>query len=202
VLLDDLTSLRRARLHLQVADAMVARGAGVDDAEILAEHLWRAVPVGVGGRAAEALERAAEVAVRRVAYAAAEDLLTRAVQLRRSTGSTLADEEAELRALFRLLEVARARRYFQGAAAPEVIDRAKELAERTGQRDLLLDLMWFEWSSRATAARTADSTPLAEAYQRLTRDDRGLTVADVVGLQPARLDHRVAHDRAEALQAA
>jgi DNA-binding SARP family transcriptional activator len=171
VLLDDLTSLRRARLHLQVADAMVARGAGVDDAEILAEHLWRAVPVGVGGRAAEALERAAEVAVRRVAYAAAEDLLTRAVQLRRSTGSTLADEEAELRALFRLLEVARARRYFQGAAAPEVIDRAKELAERTGQRDLLLDLMWFEWSSRATAARTADSTPLAEAYQRLTRDD-------------------------------
>ena len=40
VLLEDLTPLRRARLHLRVADAIEAAGAGVDDAEILAEHLW------------------------------------------------------------------------------------------------------------------------------------------------------------------
>jgi DNA-binding SARP family transcriptional activator len=75
VLLEDLTALRRARLHLRVADAIEAAGAGTDDAEILAEHLWRAAPVGVGLRAADALERAAEVAQHRVAYAAAEVLL-------------------------------------------------------------------------------------------------------------------------------
>ncbi|MGN6694911.1 MAG: BTAD domain-containing putative transcriptional regulator, partial [Aquihabitans sp.] len=73
VLLDGLTSLRRARLHLAVADALVERGAGRDEAEILAEHLWQAAPVGVGSRAAAALEAAAEVAVSRVAYADAED---------------------------------------------------------------------------------------------------------------------------------
>ena len=171
VLLEDLSSIRRARLHLQVADAIEARGAGVDDAEILAEHLWRAAPVGVGTRAAEALEQAADVAVRRVAYAAAEDLLRRAVQLRRAAGSAPADQQAELAALLRLLEVARALRYFQGAAAPEVIDRAKELAERTGQHDLLLDLLWFEWSSMATAARIREAAPLAEQYMRLTLAD-------------------------------
>jgi DNA-binding SARP family transcriptional activator len=67
VLLEDLTSLRRARLHLDVADAMEAGGAGPDQAELLAEHLWRAAALGVGRRAAEALERAAEVSVHRVA---------------------------------------------------------------------------------------------------------------------------------------
>ena len=47
VILDDLTPLRRARLHLKVADAIEAGGAGVDDAEVIAEHLWQAAPIGV-----------------------------------------------------------------------------------------------------------------------------------------------------------
>ena len=76
VLLDGLTPLRRARLHLQVADAMASRRrCGRDDVEVLAEHLWRAVALGVGQRAADALERAADVAISRVAYVVAEDLL-------------------------------------------------------------------------------------------------------------------------------
>ena len=55
VVVDDVSSLRRARLHLKVADALD----DVDDhAEIRAEHLWQAVPIGVAGRAAAALERA------------------------------------------------------------------------------------------------------------------------------------------------
>jgi DNA-binding SARP family transcriptional activator len=74
VVVDDISSLRRARLHLRVADALD----DVDDnAEILAEHLWQAVPIGVAARAAGALERAARVAVRRLAYTTAQDLLQR-----------------------------------------------------------------------------------------------------------------------------
>jgi DNA-binding SARP family transcriptional activator len=171
VVLDDITSLRRARLHLKVADAIEGGGAGVDDAEILAEHLWRAAPVGVGNRAAEALERAAEVALRRVSYAAAEDSLRKAVQLRRATGTTLADQDAELRAICRLLEVAKARRYFQGASDLDVLGRAKELAERCGQRDVLIDLVWFEWSALATSCRGEEAAPLAMELRRLTADD-------------------------------
>jgi hypothetical protein len=86
VILDDLTPLRRARLHLKVADAIEAGGAGVDDAEVIAQHLWQAAPIGVSKRAAAALERAAEVALRRVSYHAAEDLLTKAVARLRAEG--------------------------------------------------------------------------------------------------------------------
>ncbi len=171
VLLEDMTSLRRARLHLKVADAIEAGGAGVDDAEILAEHLWRAAPVGVGQRAADALERAAEVALGRVSYEAAEDLLARAVQLRKATSVTIPDQEAELVAICRLLEVARARRYFEGAAKLDVIGRGKELAERTGQHDVLLNLLWFEWSALATSCRGEEAAPLALALKDLTAGD-------------------------------
>ncbi|HVL05264.1 MAG TPA: BTAD domain-containing putative transcriptional regulator [Acidimicrobiales bacterium] len=171
VVLDDMTSLRRARLHLKVADAIESGGAGVDDTEILAEHLWRAAPVGVGHRAAEALERAAEVALRRVSYAAAEDSLRKAVQLRRATSASLEHREAELRAICRLLEVAKARRYFQGATDLDVLGRAKELAERCRQRDVLVDLVWFEWSALATSCRREEAAPLAVEIRRLTSED-------------------------------
>jgi DNA-binding SARP family transcriptional activator len=174
VLLADMTSLRRARLHLKVADAIEAAGADADQAEILAEHLWRAAPVGVGQRAAEALEAAAEVATRRVAYASAENLLSRAVQLRRAAGRAPVQQEAELLAIVRLLEVARARRYFQGASDLGVMDRAKALAEQCDRRDLLLILLWFEWSALATSCRRTEGDPLARAYIDLTRDDERL----------------------------
>ena len=130
VLLDDLTALRRARLHLRVADAIEARGAVVDDVEILAEHLWRASSVGRparrrrtrsgrrGGRAPGRLRQRREppAARRRAAPSASTD---RAGQL------------AELHTLVRMLEVARARRYFLSATSPAVMERAKELAERS-----------------------------------------------------------------------
>lgn len=171
VVLEDLTSVRRARLHLAVADAIEAAGAGVDEAEILAEHLWRAAPVGVGRRAAEALERASEVALRRVSYAAAEELLTKAVQLRRATTVSDEDAEAELEAIYRLLEVARALRYFQGATSLDVLDRAKELAARCGRQEWLREILWFEWSASATASRLDDAAPLAKSYMELTLND-------------------------------
>ncbi|MGH9263840.1 MAG: BTAD domain-containing putative transcriptional regulator [Acidimicrobiales bacterium] len=171
VVLEDMTSLRRARLHLKVADAIETGGAGVDDAEILAEHLWRAAPVGVGSRAAAALERAAEVALRRVSYAAAEESLLKAVQLRRATSTSLADQEAELAAICRLLEVAKARRYFQGASTLDMTGRAKELAERCGRRDVLIDILWFEWSALATSCQGEAAAPLAMELRRLTADD-------------------------------
>jgi DNA-binding SARP family transcriptional activator len=166
VLLEDLTSLRRARLHLRVADAMEAVGADVDQVEILAEHLWQAAPVGVGRRAAEALERAATVALGRVAYDRAEELLTRAVQLRRVTGGAAEDLGGELAVIIRVLEVSRARRYYRGPTE-ELVERAKELADRCGEQETLLDLIWFEWSGLATANKLPGAAELAELYHEL-----------------------------------
>ncbi len=171
VLVEDITALRRARLHLEVADAMEAEGAGVDEVEMVADHLWRASSVGVGRRAADALERAAAVAVQRVAYATAEDLLTKATRLRRTTGAGPDDDRAELRTIMALLEVARARRYFQAVASVEAFDRALELAERLGDGKVLVDLVWFEFSSFATASRVAEAADVAARFGALAADD-------------------------------
>ena len=168
VLLDDQTSLGRARIHLRVADAIEARGVGPDEVELLAEHLYRATPAAPSRRAAEALEAAAQVAVGRTAYAAAEDLLGKAVTLRRAAGSSPTDREAELTAMHQLLIVARALRYFSGATSTGELDRAKQLAQECGRDDVLYELLWFECAALATAARVEEYRAPAQRLLELT----------------------------------
>jgi DNA-binding SARP family transcriptional activator/tetratricopeptide (TPR) repeat protein len=158
VVLDDASVLRRTRYHLRVADALEAAGRAEDDAEIFADHLWRAVPLGVGRRAAEALERAAEVAVRRRAFETAEAHLERAVQVRRSAGAERADLEAELITINRLSAVRRLRHGYTRATASTPMERARELARRTDRFDLLTELLWVEWAGASTAC----DLPVAE----------------------------------------
>lgn len=170
VLLDGVTALRRAELHRQLADALETGGIGPDNAELLAEHLWQASPLVTADRAAEALDAAAEIAIKRVAYTDAEGLLRRAAQLRRSTGASSEHELAELRTLLRLLEVMQATKYFSGTDR-EVLDRAVALAERHGLDDTTRTLRWYEWSSYATAADIDRGAPLAQAFFDRWADD-------------------------------
>lgn len=171
VLVEDLTPLRRARLHLKVADALEATGVGVDEAEILADHLWRAAPVGAGRRAAAALETAADVAMRRVAYATAEDLLTKAAQLRRASSTSVDDQLAELDTLTRLLDVVRSRSYFHAASRKDIFTRARELAERCDRHDTVLDLLWFESAGMQTSRHWQEAARLARELLALTAED-------------------------------
>lgn len=167
VLLEDLSPLRRARLHLQVADALAGDGGdesvGHDEIEVLAEHLWRAVSLGAGERAAAALERAAETAISRVAYTAAEDLLSRAAQLRRGAGSSPDARHAELTTLLRLLEAMQATRYFSGTDR-DALHRAQELAAELDLDGAVRKLAWSEWAALSTTARIAEAQRLAERY--------------------------------------
>jgi DNA-binding SARP family transcriptional activator len=164
VVVDGISSLRRARLHLRVADALVATYGRQDDtAEILAEHLWAAASVGAGQRAAEALERAAEVAVRRVALHTAEDLLTRAVQLRHSAGNSREAQEAELLAVARLNAVTRARTGFVSSEA--TYRRGQELARVVGRRDILHEMLWVDWGAADTACDFDRGRPLAVYFR-------------------------------------
>jgi hypothetical protein len=148
VVADDVSALRRARIHLAVADALDERSGVLDDAaEILAEHLWAAAPLGVGQRAAEALEHAAEVAVRRYAFESAEGLLARAAQLRRTAGSKASDIEAELVTSCRLLSIQRSVHGYASVARSPHLRRAKELARRGERVDILARLLWTEWAA-------------------------------------------------------
>jgi DNA-binding SARP family transcriptional activator len=182
VVADDVSALRRARIHLRVADALEATGRELDDvAEILAEHLWAAVPIGVGRRAAVALERAAEVAVRRYAFESAEGILERAVQLRRTTGAaadtdtgsdteTKSDTEAELLTISRLLSIQRSLHGYASVIDSPHLRRGEELAARSGRVDVLARLLWTEWAGYDSRCEFDRSGAIAERLHALAED--------------------------------
>jgi DNA-binding SARP family transcriptional activator/tetratricopeptide (TPR) repeat protein len=163
VLVDGLTPLRRAQLHLQVADAMEQNGVGNDDIELIADHLWQAAALGVGERAADALERAADVAVGRVAYTSAEVLIRRAVQLRQAAGASTRAQQSLLGARLRLLEVMQATRYFSGTDR-DLLHTTQELATRLGHDGVSRELTWSEWAAMSRRADVAEAGAIAERY--------------------------------------
>ena len=135
---EGLSSLRRARLHLRAADGLLATvGENDDTAEIIADHLWHAAAVGASGGAAHALERAAQVALKRQALVSAESLLERAGSLYRAAGEQGA--LAELRVLRQLGFVNAALHGYAVNADSTLIRRARELAQSTERPDILLD---------------------------------------------------------------
>ena len=170
VVVDDVSSLRRARIHLRVADAIEATSGDRDDAaEILAEHLWAAAPIGVGRRAAAALERAAEVAVGRYAFESAEVMLDRAVRLRRSAGSD-EDVEAELLATCRLLSIQRSLHGYASVADSPHLRRGQDLARRTARPDILARILWTEWAAYDSRCDYGRSDPIAEVLDALSSE--------------------------------
>lgn len=180
VVADELSSLRRARVHLLVADAIEAvEGAGDDQAEILAEHLWAASAVGVGRRAADALGRAAQVAFRRMAYEAGDDLLVRALQLRRSAGSAPDDLAAELGDILELLGVRRAVHGYASLNDDPLIGRGKELARRLGDERQLVKVLYMEWSGYDTACLYDRGGVIAEQLWATGRDTEDLALRHI-----------------------
>jgi DNA-binding SARP family transcriptional activator len=182
VVADDVSALRRARIHLRVADALASTAGDLDDAaEILAEHLWAAAAIGVGQRAAGALERAAEVAVRRYAFEAAEDMLERAVHLRRTAGTTATNIEAEVIAASRLLSIQRSVHGYASIADSPHLRRGKDLAQRVGRADIRARLLWAEWAAYDTRCDFERSDAVARELHELS-EQTGEPLARVTGL--------------------
>jgi DNA-binding SARP family transcriptional activator len=175
VLIDDLTPLRRAQLHLQVADAMEHDGDGHDDIELLAHHLWHAATLGVGERAADALERAADVAVGRVAYTSAEALIRRAVRLREAARPSPRAQQSLLDARLRLLEVVQATRYFSGTDR-DLLHATQDLATQLGHDTTSRELIWSEWAALSRRADVAEAAAIAERYEARWGRDPDTTV--------------------------
>lgn len=172
VVLDDMSVLRRARLHLRAADAIEALPPSDDTTEIIADHLWQAASLGVGGRAAAALERAALVAIRRYAFETADGLLERGLQLRKAFSPEEIDLGAELRSINLLAGVRRARFGFKRAAVNTPMERAKEIARSTDDESVLAELLWTEWAASATACALDNARRLAlELVDLASRSD-------------------------------
>lgn len=168
VLVDELSSLRQARLHLTIADAIVATGRGEQQVEILAEHLWAAVPIAGGRRAADALDRAAEIAIGHFAVSTACDLLGRSLELRQSCGNESAAAAAELDTLVKLVWALRARGGYQGGL--DHYARGAELARRLGRHEVELEMHWAEWAGHSTGCDLDRARPIAERFQAWAAD--------------------------------
>ncbi|HZG95679.1 MAG TPA: hypothetical protein VEZ46_13315, partial [Mycobacteriales bacterium] len=168
--LAEVSSLRMARLHARVAEAIGAvTGDSDDSAEIVAGHLWAAAGVVGPAVAADALMRAAEVAVRRTAYETADDLLSRALQLRRAAGGSREASEAELLTTVRLVSLRRARHgYSRAYDATVVLDRADDLARRSGRQDLYLGLLLAQWGAAGTSGDMPTQERLAQRILALS----------------------------------
>ncbi|WP_129337660.1 ATP-binding protein [Cellulomonas endophytica] len=178
--LADLPSVRAARWHVRVADALRATVGWEDAAQVVADHLWQAAPLVGAARAAQALEEAAEVALRRTAYEAAQSQLERALALRRTAEAGPEGDEAELGTLVRLLHLRTARFGFGAASAGDVLPRAKDLARRSGRPDLYLSLLHVHWGALCTAGRVREAAPVA-AEMRAVGDGSGDPVLRVCG---------------------
>jgi DNA-binding SARP family transcriptional activator len=170
VVLDDMSALRRARLHLRVADAIEGTQSIEDDstAEVVAEHLWQATSLGIAPRAAAALERAATVAMHRFAYARADDLLSRALQLRKAIPRDRADADAELVSITRLGAVRRARFGFEQASQQtSMIDRGMRIARDRHKDVSVAELLWTQWAGAATTCQLDAANGLARQLLEL-----------------------------------
>jgi DNA-binding SARP family transcriptional activator len=175
--LSELSSLRATRLHARVADAVLATAGDTDDtSEIVANHLWAAAPLVGPARAAEALERAAAVALRRTAYENADDLLDRALSLRRSAGGDPANEEAELQTTIALVRLRRAFRGYSRAVDLVPLERPKELARRTGRLDLYQGLLLIEWGATGTSCDIPRTVVLGQQMRELGRGSGDATL--------------------------
>ena len=169
VVIADLSMLRRARLHLRAAELLDGPdGPADDDAEIVAEHLSQASSIVPGSRVAEALERAAEVAARRLALEASADLLERALVIRQGLPASEVDAAVELEAIRRATAVRRSVSSY--TRATDHVPRAKELARRTKSYDALCELLWTEWAGAATAGGAAESFRLAREIGDVARE--------------------------------
>jgi class 3 adenylate cyclase/tetratricopeptide (TPR) repeat protein len=161
-IVQDLTPLRRARLHARVVDALVADdGTAGDVAEIVADHLWHARQLVDPARAVRALERAAEVALSRHAYDTAGRRLEQALTLTHGLERDRDDVELRLE-----LALATLGMMTHGYSAPAVLagfERTAAIARRSGNLRELVRSLHGTASGLAVSGRFRDSLQVARA---------------------------------------
>jgi predicted ATPase len=159
-LYDELSALRRARLHRRVGEALEHRS-GVDPLE-LAHHFWQAEPAGAVDKALEYVIRAADHAMDHLAYEQAEEQLRHALELvaRLPAGADPSRLELELQTRLWLLLAP-----LRGYAHPEaglVAARTRELCRELGEATQLAQPLWRLWAFHTVRAEFQP----AEEYAR------------------------------------
>ena len=159
-----------ARAHARVAQALMAREPLDDDrAELLAGHVWSAAALLDPADAAQRIQNAGDVAMRRLAYERAEELFVRAARLRSSLPDTPANLEAELEGELRLASLWMMTRGLAGSGVSDLVHGARGLAEKLGRTSLLV---------RVLAAVVMHDVPAGEFRNAQAAADASLEVAE------------------------
>ncbi|WAC55684.1 BTAD domain-containing putative transcriptional regulator [Gordonia sp. SL306] len=177
-IVDDIPTTRAYRLHLSVADELETGG----QAARLAGHLWAAGPLADRVRTARALLAAARIALRSFSFDTAEQQLGDAAGLARAAG----EHDLELDAITTLLAADVARNgYF--AADAELLRRARELGEASGNAALLTHLDYARFAAHSQLADTRKARRVADELHRRARQSDDQVVRHL-GMQAAGID--------------
>jgi len=148
---EELSRLRRARLHGLVADALGEIGADQAKATEVAHHLYEAVAVTGPQRAITAAIPASAAAQAALAYEVAEDHLRRALAL---VATMASGPERDRHELDVRVDLATLLSFVKGVAEPETVmawERAVELCRAVEDQHRLLLSLWglltFAWAS-------------------------------------------------------
>ena len=140
-LYDELSAVRRARLHARVGSALEGRSRAESRLSALADHFYRAAPaIGPEKAVAYALE-AASAAQARLAYEAVEGHLGRALELVEGMADGSERDRLELQVQNRLALALMMNGGLVSDRATRACDRAAELAVRLGDTRQLLSSM-------------------------------------------------------------
>ena len=162
----DLSPLRRARLHLQVGDALEsleARTEGSATAE-LAHHFFLAEPVAGPSKAIEYALAAAAAADQALAFEAAEEQLRRALHLIAAVPPSPQRDHQEFDAQERLATLLTMTRGVNDPDAGAAWRRATALSATTGDHRKLLASLWGPF---VVAHIVADETTAFEMCERM-----------------------------------
>ncbi|NDZ94521.1 AAA family ATPase [Streptomyces sp. SID6673] len=177
-IVDDIPTTRSYRLNLSVADELESGG----QAARLAGHLWAAGPLADRVRTARALLAAARIALRSFSFDTAEQQLGDAVGLARAAG----EHELELDAITTLLATDVARNgYF--AADAELLRRARELGEASGNAALLTHLDYARFAAHSQLADIRKAGRIADDLHTRARQSDDQVVRHL-GMQAAGID--------------
>jgi DNA-binding SARP family transcriptional activator/RecA/RadA recombinase len=160
---EELSALRRARLHARLAEAVEADAGGGDGrAVVLAHHFFHAVPATGPERAVAWAVRAAEVEAARLAHEQAEHQLGRALGLVGRLPAGEGRDRQELDVLVRLISLVSVTRGYAAPVIGEWLERARELAGRLGERRHALRVAYGLMTFRLVSARHDDARRYAE----------------------------------------
>jgi DNA-binding SARP family transcriptional activator/predicted ATPase len=170
---EELTPLRRTRLHARVAHALERTGAGEDSKRLadLAHHFLQAAPAGEAHHAVKYATLAARAALASLGYESAQAHLNRAQQVLESLPAEPGNDRLALDVQLLLMQVLSITQGYSSDAMSQVCRRAQLLSLRLGNVSELVQLLWAQWGIHIGLAQFAAADQVANQMLDVGRTD-------------------------------